>query len=167
MNNSGFSLLELLATIAVMAITSMGVTSVILTCTDLDMTSYQTGVAMDKANEIMEMVRKTDFTSLISTYGATLTTEGVWVSGFDVPNLEVRATDLDGMAGKVLIVVNETLYTEETFTLGFPRDLNGDGMATSLDVTASYKILPVIVKVEWATKFGDREYDLRTLIARR
>ena len=161
------SLLELLATVAVMAITSMGVTSVIMTCTNLDMTSYQTGVAMDKANEIMEQIRKADFSSLITAYGSNLTPEGVWVSGFDVPNLEVRSTDLDGMAGKVLIVVNETLYTEETFTLGFPRDLDGDAMATNTNVTVGYKILPVIVKVEWATKFGDAEYDLRTLISRR
>ncbi len=55
------------------------------------------------------------------------------------------------------------LVTDETSTdaalgvqLGMPRDLNGDGDANDADVSASARILPVVVSLRWRGQTGDR-----------
>jgi hypothetical protein len=63
----------------------------------------------------------------------------------DTPNSELR----------------EDVYMPE---LGLPMDLNGDGIIDELDHSQDYKILPVIVEVQWVGKTGDREFSLHALL---
>ena len=46
-----------------------------------------------------------------------------------------------------------------------PRDLDGDGSASSSDVTANYILLPVRVDVTWPDRFGDQTRTLYTFLS--
>ena len=64
-------------------------------------------------------------------------------------------TPLDGFenAGSIEFITNETLTDAELgVVLGMPRDLNGDGDATDVDITDSAKLLPVMVTIGWTVR---------------
>ena len=67
-----------------------------------------------------------------------------------------------GGSGTVTVIVDETATVPE---LGLPRDLDGDGSASSSDVTASYALLPVRIDVTWPNSFGNRTQTLFTLLS--
>lgn len=61
-------------------------------------------------------------------------------------------------------VATITLITDETTTdaalgvaAGMPRDLNGDGLANSGDVTADADLLPAIVRLQWRGNSGQQQ----------
>ena len=49
--------------------------------------------------------------------------------------------------------------------LGLPRDLNGDSIIDAEDHAEDYILLPVLIRVEWAGRFGPRTYDTHTMLA--
>lgn len=56
------------------------------------------------------------------------------------------------------------LVTDETLTdadlgveLGMPRDLDHDGLVSNADVRGTARVLPVVVRMRWATALGNRE----------
>jgi Tfp pilus assembly protein PilV len=58
----------------------------------------------------------------------------------------------------VQVVANETLTDLELGTdIGMPRDLNGDGLAGSNDVSADAQLLPIVVTIQWSGKAGHRQ----------
>jgi hypothetical protein len=66
-----------------------------------------------------------------------------------------------GAAGVLTIdvVTDETASDAALGTLlGLPRDLDGDGDATSVDATATAKLLPVVVRVRWSSDDSPREF---------
>ncbi len=75
---------------------------------------------------------------------------------FDVPGLEPWR-DAPSI-GTVRVLTDETLTDAELgITLGMPRDLNGDGDASDVDVTDDATLIPVIVRARWGGAGGDRE----------
>ncbi len=51
--------------------------------------------------------------------------------------------------------------------LGMPRDLNGDGIVDSADHSADYRLLPVLLRLEWRGQSGHRQSEVRTILAHR
>lgn len=57
-----------------------------------------------------------------------------------------------------------TLVTDETVTdatlgveLGMPRDLDGDGLVNNNAVSATARLLPVVLEVRWTSQSGDQK----------
>ncbi len=75
---------------------------------------------------------------------------------FDVPGLDPwRDTP---SIGTVRVLTDETLTDADLgIALGMPRDLNGDGDASDVDVTDDAMLIPVIVRARWGGSGGDRE----------
>ena len=50
--------------------------------------------------------------------------------------------------------------------LGLPRDLNGDLLIDDQDHSGDYIVLPVIVRVSWTGKAGNRQFEIATMLAK-
>ena len=90
---------------------------------------------------------------VLATFGPGGTLQGV----FDVDFLNSPSEDQE-FPGTIKVIVDETTTDAAVgMDLGLPRDLNGDGDATDLDVTADACILPVVLRIEWKGQQGLHE----------
>jgi len=89
---------------------------------------------------------------------------------FAVLGLSPRPGDPDGMAGEIVFptppgqptVLRESIANPR---IGMPRDLDGDGYVDSTTNCAlTYKILPVLARVQWTGAAGPAEVELRTML---
>ncbi|MEM6675764.1 MAG: prepilin-type N-terminal cleavage/methylation domain-containing protein [Planctomycetota bacterium] len=79
------------------------------------------------------------------------------------PGNQIPVAGLDPWVGAPS-VATVTIVTDETTTdaalgvaLGMPRDLDGDGAATSPNVTGSASLLPAIVQLQWTGSTGQHQ----------
>ena len=82
------------------------------------------------------------------------------------PRARVALTEA-GVDGEieVHVVVDETLGDRELGTqLGLPRDLDGDGSVSSVDVRERAQLLPVVLVARWAGVLGPCEERLARLV---
>lgn len=73
---------------------------------------------------------------------------------YDAWNGRSFSVDELGGYGVVTFFIDETDSSSEAAVLGFPRDLDGDGNATSIDVSTSYMLLPVKLEISWNGRYG-------------
>jgi type II secretory pathway pseudopilin PulG len=91
--------------------------------------------------------------NVLDAFGPGGTLKGV----FDVEFLSPPSEDQE-FPGTIQVIVDETTTdTALGMDLGMPRDLNGDGDAADLDVSADACILPVVLRIEWKGQQGLQE----------
>jgi len=151
---SGFTLLEVVFTLAILAIAiaSSGATTISLSA--LRRTNRERSVAHNAAVAFAERIYSVARTAA-SQPGAwgrnvvdAICPGGTLGTSFDVPELEPQ----DGLAhvGSVLFVADETRRdTALGVELGMPRDLDGDGAADKTDALPTARLLPVILELRW------------------
>jgi len=89
--------------------------------------------------------------ALLDAYGA----DGIVGDTFEVRGL--TPLDPDVSPGRLLVVTDETVPDEELgVEAGMPRDLNGDGLIGSSDVSGDARKLPVVLEVSWRGFRGER-----------
>lgn len=114
---------------------------------------------------------------------------------FDVPGLSPIPGDPDGKVGRVIFpeAIVEVVEEEEggkgggkaggmegggeksfayqlredtvASELSMPRDLNGDLVIDKLDHADDYIVLPVLVRIEWQGRSGERKLEFSTMFA--
>ena len=90
--------------------------------------------------------------TILERYGA----RGTDRSPIEVPDLE--PWESESSVATVQLVVDETATdTLLGIAAGMPRDLDGDGAATSNDVSANATLLPAIVRLRWSGNSGQQE----------
>lgn len=142
-------------------------------------TNRETVLAQMAARATIETVQMTTFSQIFATYNESAaddpdgpgTAPG---SAFEVAGLTVRGGDADGMAGRIVfpvIVADPPEVLRETAVdprLGMPRDLTGEGLLDGDDHALDYRLLPVLVVVEWTSAAGsDRSIEFQVLLAER
>lgn len=153
------SLLEISVGVAILAVGALAVTSTGLASSRLEREDAEHTLArlaaFDVANEVALAA------------SALATDRATWArrvpERFDTSNARpVVGLDPVGGADGVLtidVVTDETASDAALGTLlGLPRDLDGDGRATSVDVTSTAKLLPVVVRVRWSSNGSPREF---------
>lgn len=94
-------------------------------------------------------------------------------ANFAVAGLEPAESDPDGFVGEIVLPTLTTvggLELREDLALpelGVPRDLNGDGAVDRLDHSLDYRLLPVLVRLEWRGKTGTSLTEVGTFLAER
>lgn len=79
-------------------------------------------------------------------------------STFPVP--ELNATQGGVPVGSIQVVLDENVTDAQLGApIGMPRDLNGDGVVASTDVTLDAVVLPVVVSVTWRGISGTTTID--------
>jgi hypothetical protein len=153
------SLLEISVGVAILAVGALAVTSTGLASSRLEREDAEHTLArhaaFEAANEVAAAAAT--FASDRATWAARVSERCASREARPVVGLEPVA----GAAGVLTIdvVTDETASDAALGTLlGLPRDLDGDGDATSVDATATAKLLPVVVRVRWSSDDSPREF---------
>jgi hypothetical protein len=98
------------------------------------------------------------------------TVVGVWGPGGTNGNrFSVDGLDGEGgaLAGRITIVTDETLTDDDVgISIGMPRDLDGDGFATSVNVAQTAVALPVIVEANWGPAGARESFRIPVVLVR-
>ncbi|MEE8142719.1 MAG: hypothetical protein V3T77_06435 [Planctomycetota bacterium] len=62
--------------------------------------------------------------------------------------------------GTVTVYLDETDSSPGARSFGLPRDLDGDGLVATQDITANYGLLPVKIEITWSNKDGPQSRSL-------
>jgi hypothetical protein len=153
------SLLEVSVGVAILAVGALAVTSTGLASSRLEREDAEHALARRAALEVA---------SEVATAAAVLADDRIsWARRLPErfeSNIARPVVGLEpiGSAPGVLtidVVTDETASDAALGTLiGLPRDLDGDGRATSFDVASSAKLLPVVVRVRWSSDGSPREF---------
>ncbi len=139
-DESGFGLIEVMLSIVVVAIALATLGSTIAFAGFSARRSQRAVLASEAAMRVADEIRSTPINEVWLRYGP----NGVVGDSFFVNGLD------DGInpSGKITVIVDETLTDQEIgYQLGMPRDLDGDMLAASTDVSMTARILPVIIAV--------------------
>ena len=172
----GFTLVEVIIAVAVLAIALAGFSSTMIVSLRTSETSAELALANQRAQRMVEALYDVEFDQLFRQYnddakddvGGAGTAPG---NGFAVPGLAAQHYDSDGLAGEISFATpagkpGELREDVKDDLLGFPRDLNGDGKIDDENHATDYQILPVRIVIRWAGANGDREYTLHTTVVR-
>ena len=159
---AGFTLIEGLATSSVLVIGLLAMTT----------TSAVVSTVRDEAveRELAESAMVTLVEALEAAAAGPEEVEGAWADsivrryawdGTTGPSIEVEGLEPwndRATVASVELIMDETVRDEELSSpAGMPRDLNGDGEATSTDVSLDAVMLPVVVSVRWLNGSGENE----------
>ncbi len=155
---AGFTLVELMVSFGALLVVLLGFTRMLLSSSMAASTNHEATLAKEAARSMIEQLEAGQFGTLFATYSA--------APGFDVRGLAAVEGDADGLPGVILFPTQggalcETLALPQ---FGLPADLNWDGDPDDADVSADYRCLPVIVRIEWQGSGGTSRVEFRTLI---
>lgn len=146
--SSGFTLLEVTVGIVFLSVAFLGFSTILIQNESAHERSAQRAAVANALSRVAEQVRGTSFSEIAASYdGHTFTIDEVSGSG----TVTVYVDETDGSPGAAL--------------LGLPRDLDGDGSASTTDVSASYLLLPVKIEGTWTSADGTETKSMHFLLA--
>ena len=168
---AGFTLVELLVVMVILAVTLGEVTRSLLNVSHLEPVQRETAAALDAARATLEELRSLPFEDIVALYDEDPNNDPDGVGSAPGPNFAVvglspREGDPDGFPGAVELPLLAGSLREDyaDVELGCPRDLNSDGAIDAADHIADYAVLPVRVRVTWEGEGGDRTIELVTTL---
>ncbi len=172
-SRAGMTLLELTVTLVVLLFAVGGTLGSISSFVVLGDSARETSAAYTAAQGVLEGMRTQTFSELFARYNGSSADDPAadWSpgAGFAVAELQLRSNDADGFVGEVLFpvaagaptVLREDLQAPE---FGLTRDLDGDEATDANDRSGDYQLLPVVVRVQWRGKSGNRLIELATVL---
>ena len=154
----GWTLVEIVISTVILLTLLMGFSYGLVSSTSLGKATREQGTAREAARARIEEMRATNFEQVLALFGGT---------HFDVQGLTARPGDPDGHVGEVIFPLSEDGELREDIDLprlGMPRDLSGEGDLDELDHAADYRLLPVLVRLEWRGSSGDASFELATVL---
>ncbi len=175
---AGATIVEVLVAVAVLVVGVLGYSRTLVESAEVEQQNTDTALATAGVQRVAEMINGTTFEEIFAAFNGSDGDDGlvagtVWGEGFRVDGLAVRGGDADGFPGIVMFPTVDnggTLELREDVvddSLGMPRDLNLDGVIDAADHSLDYRILPVLIRVEWESGGRDRELDVRTIVGAR
>lgn len=157
----GFTFIEVMVATAFALTSMLAFSSMMLSAHALRRGNEETQIAGNALRAIMEQVQSTSASSVAAPNGWGQATVQAFQPG-GIPGDVFPVRGLVPMPG-FLTVATVQVITDETLTdqqlgvsVGMPRDLDGDGLATNVDVTATATLLPVVVTLQWSGPKGAR-----------
>lgn len=155
------SLLEVLMALSVLAV-AVGLTSVsISSSARYTEGARETVMAHEAAESMLAALAQRPFDQIFADFNETAADDGADSPGqdFDVEGLNARPDDADGSVGRIIFptvagapgVLREDIVDER---FGLPADLDLDGAVDAADKSASYRLLPVRIEIEWRGQQG-------------
>jgi prepilin-type N-terminal cleavage/methylation domain-containing protein len=160
---AGFTLIELMVAFSALLVVLLGFSRMLLSSHMASSTTHEATLAKEAARSMVEQLQAGEFDELYATYKAA----GTIGSGFAVRGLEAPAGDADGLPGRILFPESGGVLSEAAIQAqyGWPVDMDGDGAFVTADVSTTYQVLPVVVRVEWRGSGGDGQVEFKTVIA--
>lgn len=154
-------MLEIVISTVVLMTAVVGFAYGLASSTSLGIATREQGIAREAARTQIEELRATEFSEVLARYDGR--------EDFDVPGLAARPDDPDGRVGRIVFPLDEGGGLFEDFELprlGMPRDLTGDGELDDVDHSGDYRVLPVLVRLEWRGAAGDSVFEVLTILKR-
>lgn len=164
----GLTLVEIIIAVAIFAVAGLGFMGMMMMSSRENVSTRQRIVALQGARAKVEEMLSVPFDEIFARYNADVVDDPADVvspgPNFAVDGLEPRAGDADGLAGQVVFPMIGAALREDVddAQLEMPRDLNNDGAVDALDHSGDYRVLPVIIRVEWRGVNGDGRLEYRT-----
>lgn len=176
----GYTLLEVIIAGPIILIAGLILISTMTAASNGQANGLERARAIETLRSVVEKMRNEDFEDVLSLYNAdpfddpggpgTAPGQEFWIDA--APGLEapgggppgrVRLPLVDVSEDAVLPVweLREDMVDER---LGMPRDLDGNGGIDDIDHSTDFRILPVIVEVEWTSELGPRSLSIFTLL---
>ncbi len=143
--DAGFTLVEVLSATILMTVSLIGLGLVFVSSQRSQEMGIEEAVVSHAIRRTVEQMRGEAFSDIATLY-----------TGYEFTLASI------GGSGMVTVYVDETATVPE---LGLPRDLDGDGDATSNNVNPGYNLLPVQVDVPWPDSFGNQTRTLYTFLS--
>ena len=155
----GFSLIEVIVSVSLIGIPGAWILRTIGLSGTANLHTELRASAIEAVLAVSDEVSNTPINDVFATYGP----GGSHGDTFAVPAL----ANWNG-AGRVTVIIDETLTDADVgMALGMPRDLDGDGVASEVDVSTTARILPAIVEVSWQPAPGRTErYRVPVIVVR-
>ncbi|MBK7875515.1 MAG: type II secretion system protein [Planctomycetes bacterium] len=158
---AGLTLVEIVVVIAIMTISMAMYAQTLTASARLDPVANETMLAAEGARLVLERMKAEDFEDVFALYNADPTDDpgGPGTAPGNTFSVEGLAPATTGaIVGRIdFPVVDGTLRETATDeTLVMPRDLNGDGVIDAASRANDYLLLPVRVRIEWASATGRR-----------
>lgn len=167
---AGFTLVELSVSMVVLLVAVGGTLSSISSTAVLGDATRESTLAYLEAQRQIEHLRAEEFGRLFALHNDDPDDDPAGAgsahgAGFAVAGLSPVAGDADGQVGQILFPVDGagTLREDVRFA-GRQHDLDADGGIESQDVSGSYVLLPVRVRIEWHGRSGNRYVELQTVL---
>lgn len=172
--DSGLSIIEVLIAVTILIVAILAAARTTVSGIDIEKTNHDSALAVRAARERIEVLRSETLAQVFARYND-VTSDDPGGAGtapgatFRVGGLRPRAGQATAI-GRVIFpvasaspgVLNETLNAP---FFNAPADLNLNGVATDVNVTATYRLLPVTVRVEWQGALGPRQVEISTLLS--
>ena len=161
-SRGGFTLLEISLAMTVLLVALLTMTSSTLRMNALRRQNRERAVAQNTIRAISERVHalagqlRRESNNWSADFVAGVSAGGVVGNEFAVDELTEQAGFPS--VGSIELFLNEGQSDEDIgLELGMPRDLDGDGVANNANVTATARIIPVVVRARWTGVSGDVE----------
>lgn len=146
--SSAFTLIEVVISLVLLTIAFVGFGSFFVLTTNSYHSVKEDTLAIHSLRQMAEKIRCVPFARIVTN-----------CQGMTFAIDEIKAS------GSVRIFINETDGSSDARILGLPRDLDGDGVASTTDVTSDYLLLPIKIEVSWTNVKGPRSESLYMLLA--
>jgi type II secretory pathway pseudopilin PulG len=156
---AGFTLIELMVSFSALLVVLLGFSRMLISSHMASATTHEATLAKEAARATIEVLQSTPLATLYPTFSGA-------GSGFDVRGLEAPEGDADGLPGRILFPEQGGVLSELAFApqYGWPMDMDGDGDVLTADVSATHRLLPVVVRVEWRGAGGDASVEFMTVV---
>jgi hypothetical protein len=165
-------MVELMLALSIMTVCTFMLSQTIVSTIGQTPAKRERTTAIDAARNILEDMRKEPFSRIFALYnsnpaddpGGPGTAPG---PNFQVPELVAQDGDPDGFVGEIILPGPGPALSEETALedLGLPRDLNGDSIVDDQDHSGDYQVLPVMIRIDWQGRAGERTFEMHALFA--
>jgi type II secretory pathway pseudopilin PulG len=168
----GWTLLEIVISTVILLTLLVGFSYGLVSSTSLGKTTREQATAREAARGRLEEMRGTAFREILVRFDGDPDNDPDPATGpspgasFDVPGLTARTDDPDGQVGEVVFPLTEDGELREDLELdrlGMPRDLSGDDI-DGLDHALDYRLLPVLVRLQWQGTSGNQAFELLTVL---
>lgn len=170
---NGWTLLEIVISTVILLTILVGFSYGLVSSTSLGRATREQGTAREAARWRLEELRGTVFEEVLARFNeepgddpAGGTSPG---AHFDVPGLDPRPDDPDGHVGEIVFPLSEDgelLEDLELERLGMPRDLTGEGDIDDIDHALDYRLLPVLLRLQWRGASGNASFEVVTVLKR-
>lgn len=158
----GFTLIELMVSFSALLVVLLGFSRMLLSSHMASSTSHEATLAKEGARAMIEVLQATPLAEIYAERRA----GGTLGPDFAVRGLTALPDDADGLPGRILFPEQGGVLSELRVQpqYGWPVDMDRDGDVLTADVSASYTLLPVVVRVEWRGAGGDGLVEFKTVI---
>lgn len=164
----GFTLIELLVSFSALLVVLLGFSRMLLSSHMASSTTHEATLAKEAARSMVERLQATPLADIYHEFNAN-PADDVGVAhgaGFAIRGLEAPPGDADGLPGRILFPESNGVLSELAVQAryGWPVDMDRDGDFLTANVSTTYRLLPVVVLVEWRGSGGNGSVEFKTMV---